>query len=847
MIKLWSDDQVQFAYEHLCVLWRDRAIPEYWRWRWIAPIPKKDEPELEELRPITLIEALRKIWISLFIRRFQNMWDELGTLNSGQHGFLRKRGTDSAIVEVLNALEAAKEAKSPICMSSWDKKRAFDSVAKQVLVFSWIRLGVPVCLAQYIVAMDDGGHSVVRSPLAYTAMRSHGRAGVRERGLDFIARRGAGQGDVPSPLNWVAFYDILLDALEEVGGETYTQSTRGINSKASDSAYADDLFTKKARMAALQQQADVISAFCIVFGIRLSLAKFRSFVLTWGNERRLEDCTLQIHEAGWVPRSVEVLRDGTITYLGVQIDMELSNKTALAASTEVLEVACTRIAGRCGTAESKALVVRKSIMEKIAYGGKFMSWSLKEFESLDKILAGFYKKITGCRAAFPEELVFLPRRLLGLGMERLSTLCQSRKLSLVYRLSQGLDVTRNHIHGLLERGLRADNMGLTPHAAISDVGRPMDDIAAGWFSTSLRESLALNGLHLRVNGETTNEGDAAIAEWAQRAGRRMDTAVSDRLSIIGVATRGELLAGDEGSDEVADRLGLDDIDNVRVRSLDLGVRPGQCWTSQGSKERGEFMEVLGFIGDHVQAVRWWSPTGQLQLGVKCRQGPEDEAFSRGSGGGISLGWDYFLSGEMYLVVTSGDRHRSDLCNELEVLDIKLRHPCRRSGEGFPQDLRDLIEWGRTAEAIYTDGSWTNTSTFADRMMGRHNHAAAVGLARRDPDGSWHGLRVVCRSGQHESAFTVEALGQALALGMRRDDGGSEVAIYSDCEAALKSLRKVRAGNLGNHDAAQLLAAMAMTRGGVTKIAAHPERRGRKESWAPDDWGSTGLTASRRVM
>jgi hypothetical protein len=324
---------------------------------------------------------------------------------------------------VLNALEAAKEAKSPICMSSWDKKRAFDSVSKQVLVYSWIRLGIPVSLAQYIVAMDDGGHSVVRSPIAYATMRTEGRAGLRAKGMDFVAKRGAGQGDVPSPLNWVAFYDILLDALEEVKGDTFTQSTRGTNSKAGESAYADDLLTKKALMTALQLQADVISTFCIIFGLRLSLAKFRSFALTWGNARRLEDYTLMIHETGWTPRPVAVLRDGTITYLGVQIDMELSNTTALASSGQVLSDACTRIVGRCGTAESKALVVRKSIMEKVAYGGKFMSWSLKEYESQDKTLARFYRKITGNRASFPEELLFLPQRMLGLGthLDALST------------------------------------------------------------------------------------------------------------------------------------------------------------------------------------------------------------------------------------------------------------------------------------------------------------------------------------------------------------------------------------------------------------------------------------------
>jgi hypothetical protein len=120
MMKLWSDDIKRKVYGHLIEMWKSHTVPDYWKWRWLAPIPKTEDPSLTDLRPIVLIESLRKVWASIFVRRIRTYWDDTGILHPGQHGYLRGKGTDTAVVEVLNALETAKEYKSPIFMSSWD-------------------------------------------------------------------------------------------------------------------------------------------------------------------------------------------------------------------------------------------------------------------------------------------------------------------------------------------------------------------------------------------------------------------------------------------------------------------------------------------------------------------------------------------------------------------------------------------------------------------------------------------------------------------------------------------------------------------------------------------------------
>ena len=57
------------------------------------------------------------------------------------------KGTEIAVLEFAAGLETAKELKTDIYISSWDIKRAYDSVQRKFLLFSWIRIGVPRELA----------------------------------------------------------------------------------------------------------------------------------------------------------------------------------------------------------------------------------------------------------------------------------------------------------------------------------------------------------------------------------------------------------------------------------------------------------------------------------------------------------------------------------------------------------------------------------------------------------------------------------------------------------------------------------------------------------------------------
>ena len=128
----------------VCTLWPTQHIPEFWKQRWLIPLPKTEElNNIEDLRPICRLEIFRKLWTSILTYRIRTAWETHDMLDPSQHGFRAKHGTDSASLLLVDALEHAKETHTACLVSSWVIRRAFDSISKPALQMAWTRLGVP--------------------------------------------------------------------------------------------------------------------------------------------------------------------------------------------------------------------------------------------------------------------------------------------------------------------------------------------------------------------------------------------------------------------------------------------------------------------------------------------------------------------------------------------------------------------------------------------------------------------------------------------------------------------------------------------------------------------------------
>ena len=78
------------------------------------PIPKVPDPTADQIRPIMLLQALRKVWTSIIVTDIHKALLRHRVLHPAQHGFQPKHGTDTANIQVLNVLEEAKTNRIPL-------------------------------------------------------------------------------------------------------------------------------------------------------------------------------------------------------------------------------------------------------------------------------------------------------------------------------------------------------------------------------------------------------------------------------------------------------------------------------------------------------------------------------------------------------------------------------------------------------------------------------------------------------------------------------------------------------------------------------------------------------------
>ena len=136
-------------------------------------IPKVAGSEaLKDLRPISLLETLRKLWSTLILRRIQRIWEQTNVLATSQHGGRPFRSTEGAITQLHNAIDSSLTLRRPLLVALWDIVHAFDSISKNILMAAWSRLGVPDRDAEWLVGLDMLGGVIPKSPIAVNLLRT---------------------------------------------------------------------------------------------------------------------------------------------------------------------------------------------------------------------------------------------------------------------------------------------------------------------------------------------------------------------------------------------------------------------------------------------------------------------------------------------------------------------------------------------------------------------------------------------------------------------------------------------------------------------------------------------------
>ena len=192
----------------------------------------------------------------------------------------------------------------------------------------------------------------------------------------------------------------------------------------------------KGTLAALQRSADVVSAFCILFDLTLSMTKFRAFMIVWGNALTTMPDMITIHTTGWHPVPVQLESSGSFKHLGVVSSLTADSADQHREHLLVLRKSLGAIRPKRLSLAAKWMGIKTSLYSKIAYSAKFESLSLHQLEELDVPVQRFLRDQSKMPRTFPSALLFAEKAVVGLGFERLSQRCINDKEAMFQRLQR---------------------------------------------------------------------------------------------------------------------------------------------------------------------------------------------------------------------------------------------------------------------------------------------------------------------------------------------------------------------------------------------------------------------------
>ncbi|GBB98046.1 hypothetical protein RclHR1_31210003 [Rhizophagus clarus] len=130
-------------------------IPDLWHQAMVFPIPKPHEwrCQLQNTRPITLLEVIRKSFVKLFYNRLSSILATHNVLTGGNFAGLPGGTCRDPIITLESIIHDANCTNSPLWILSQDISKAFDSVHLTMLKFALERIRLPASSIQLILSL----------------------------------------------------------------------------------------------------------------------------------------------------------------------------------------------------------------------------------------------------------------------------------------------------------------------------------------------------------------------------------------------------------------------------------------------------------------------------------------------------------------------------------------------------------------------------------------------------------------------------------------------------------------------------------------------------------------------
>ncbi|GBC05624.1 hypothetical protein RclHR1_06320002 [Rhizophagus clarus] len=213
-------DIIQYTTDLFNLCLRTSSIPRDWKKALLFPIPKPKEwgSDINNTRPIILLETLRKCFIKILTARLHTVLSQRHFLQPNNRAGLIGESTYQPLQHLHHAIEMAKKYKKEIWIGVQDLSKAYDRINISLLRLAMARLRIPQTIIELILQLfTDRTNRII----LYNDNISD----------PYQVMQGIDQGEVVSPLLWIIYYDPLfarINSLRELAFTVELQQIKNI-------------------------------------------------------------------------------------------------------------------------------------------------------------------------------------------------------------------------------------------------------------------------------------------------------------------------------------------------------------------------------------------------------------------------------------------------------------------------------------------------------------------------------------------------------------------------------------------------------------------------------------------